>query len=89
MPFEKLMEHVAAIGPGEKDLPLGAFADRWGEPAERIMDAIDAHAGTARRADLYIPHSDRLNLPNPRAELPGAVLSSPGQPGRQSSPRRR
>jgi hypothetical protein len=42
MPFEKLMEHVAAIGPGEKDFPLGVFAERWGEPAERIMDAIDA-----------------------------------------------
>ena len=42
MPFEKLMEHVAAIGPEEKGLPLGVFAERWGEPAERIMDAIDA-----------------------------------------------
>ena len=42
MPFEKLMEHVAAIGPGEKHLPMGAFAERWGEPTERIMDAIDA-----------------------------------------------
>jgi hypothetical protein len=42
MPFEKLMEHVAAVGPEEKSLPLGVFAERWGEPAERIMDAIDA-----------------------------------------------
>jgi hypothetical protein len=42
MPFEKLMEHVAAVGAEEKDLPLGVFAERWGEPAERIMDAIDA-----------------------------------------------
>jgi hypothetical protein len=42
MPFEKLMERVAAIGPEERDLPLGVFAERWGEPAERITDAIDA-----------------------------------------------
>lgn len=42
MPFEKPMEHVAAIGPEEKELPLGVFAERWGETAERITDAIDA-----------------------------------------------
>lgn len=42
MPFEKLMEHVAAIGPGEREFPLGVFAERWGESAERIMDAINA-----------------------------------------------
>jgi len=42
MPFEKLMERVASVGPEEKGLPLGVFAERWGEPAERITDAIDA-----------------------------------------------
>ena len=42
MPFEKLMEKVAAIPPEERPLPIGTFAGRWAEPAERIMDAIDA-----------------------------------------------
>ena len=42
MPFEKLMEHVATIGPEDRGLTMGDFADRWGEPAERIMDAITA-----------------------------------------------
>jgi hypothetical protein len=42
MPFERLMELVAAVGPDEARLPLGAFAERWGEPSERIADAIDA-----------------------------------------------
>lgn len=42
MPFEKLMEHVAAVSPDERDLPLGVFAERWGEPVERITDAITA-----------------------------------------------
>ena len=42
MPFEKLMEHVAALSPEERDLPIGIFADRWGEPASRILDAIAA-----------------------------------------------
>ena len=42
MPFEKLMERVASIDPGERWQPLGVFAARWGEPPERIMDAADA-----------------------------------------------
>lgn len=42
MPFERLMEEVAAIPQAEWDQPLGVFARRWGEPAERIIDAIDA-----------------------------------------------
>lgn len=42
MPFEKLMELVAAVEPAERALPLGVFAERWGEPSERIADAIDA-----------------------------------------------
>jgi hypothetical protein len=42
MPFERLMEEVAAIDPGERDQPLRVFAERWGEPAERIIDAINA-----------------------------------------------
>jgi len=42
MPFEKLMELVEAISPEDHTKPIGEFADRWHEPSERIMDAIDA-----------------------------------------------
>lgn len=42
MPFERLMEEVAAIPEQDRNRPLGEFAARWGEPAERIMDAVDA-----------------------------------------------
>lgn len=42
MPFERLMERVAALSPAEWELPLGTLAARWGEPASRIGDAIDA-----------------------------------------------
>ncbi len=42
MPFEKLMEHVAALGDEDAALPMGKLAERWGEPVQRITDAIDA-----------------------------------------------
>lgn len=43
MPFEKLMEHVAALGDdGDRALTMGQLSERWGEPAERIVDAVDA-----------------------------------------------
>jgi hypothetical protein len=42
MPFERLMEEVAALAEDERDQPLRVFAARWGEPAQRIVDAIDA-----------------------------------------------
>lgn len=42
MPFEKLMEHVATLSPEDEGLPMGQLAERWGEPVQRIMDAIDA-----------------------------------------------
>jgi hypothetical protein len=43
MPFEKLMEHVAAIrDTTDEALTLGDLSERWGEPAQRIGDAIDA-----------------------------------------------
>jgi hypothetical protein len=54
MPFEKLMEHVASLGDEEEQLPLGALADQWGEPAERIMDAIDA---------VRVMHGERTYIP--------------------------
>jgi hypothetical protein len=41
-PFEKLMERVSALSDEEESLPLGKLAERWGESAERIMDAITA-----------------------------------------------
>lgn len=42
MPFEVLMEHVSSLSAEDKQVPLGVLAERWGEPAARIMDAIDA-----------------------------------------------
>jgi hypothetical protein len=43
MPFEKLMEHVAAVAPQDKNgVTLGQLSERWGEPPERIADAIVA-----------------------------------------------
>ena len=42
MPFEVLMEHVAALSPEDEQLPMGVLAERWGEPVARIGDAIDA-----------------------------------------------
>lgn len=42
MPFERLMEEVAALGPEDWELPLGVLGERWGEPAARVADAIDA-----------------------------------------------
>jgi hypothetical protein len=42
MPFEKLMELVRDLSPEDRELPMGALADRWGEPAARIADAVTA-----------------------------------------------
>ena len=42
MPFEKLMEYVAALSDEDQQLPMGKLAERWGEPVERISDAINA-----------------------------------------------
>jgi hypothetical protein len=41
MPFEKLMEHVAAID-SRDGVTFGELSRRWGEPPERIMDAVSA-----------------------------------------------
>ena len=42
MPFERLMELAAALSDEDADLPMGKLAERWGEPVQRIADAIDA-----------------------------------------------
>ena len=42
MPFERLMEEVAALSDEDAELTLGQLGERWGEPAARIGDAIDA-----------------------------------------------
>jgi len=42
MPFERLMEHVAALSAEDWQLPMGVLAARWGEPVGRIMDAVTA-----------------------------------------------
>jgi hypothetical protein len=42
MPFERLMEEVARLSEEDSQMTMGQLAERWGEPAPRIMDAIDA-----------------------------------------------
>jgi hypothetical protein len=42
MPFGKLMELVAELGRGDDEVTLGELSRRWGEPPQRIGDAIDA-----------------------------------------------
>ena len=41
MPFERLMELVAALD-REDDVTFGELSRRWGEDARRIADAVDA-----------------------------------------------
>lgn len=40
-PFERLMNRVADL-PHDADVTMGELSTRWGEPIDRIMDAIDA-----------------------------------------------
>ena len=42
MPFERLMENVAALSEEDRQLPMGILAQRWGETAARISDAVTA-----------------------------------------------
>ena len=42
MPFERLMELVAALDENGRHAPFGQLAERWGEPASRIADAVTA-----------------------------------------------
>ena len=42
MPFERLMEEVAALSEEDWNKPMGELARRWGGPVERVADAIDA-----------------------------------------------
>jgi hypothetical protein len=41
MPFGKLMELVDALG-RDDEVTLGELSRQWGEPVQRIGDAIDA-----------------------------------------------
>jgi hypothetical protein len=42
MPFEMLMEYVAGLGEADWDEPMGELAERVGEKAARLADAITA-----------------------------------------------
>jgi hypothetical protein len=42
MPFEKLMEYVAGLGEADWVQSMGVLAERVGEPAERLADAVTA-----------------------------------------------
>lgn len=54
MPFERLMEEVAALPEEDWGKPMGELAGRWGEPAERIADAINA-LKVLRGQRTYLP----------------------------------
>jgi hypothetical protein len=54
MPFEQLMEHVTALSGEDWNLPMGELAKRWGEPVERVADAINA-VKVLREGRTYIP----------------------------------
>ena len=62
MPFEVLMEHVVALTDEDKELPMGKLSERWGEPASRIADAIDA-VRVMRGERTYITMGPDLILP--------------------------
>jgi hypothetical protein len=42
MPFGKLVDLVEALPEADWALPMGELAERWGEPVNRVADAIDA-----------------------------------------------
>jgi hypothetical protein len=42
MPFERLMEYAASLGPDDKAKMMGELAERVGEKPERLMDALAA-----------------------------------------------
>jgi hypothetical protein len=54
MPFQKLMEHVTALSDEDAELPMGKLAERWGEPVQRVADAISA-VQVQRGEQTYIP----------------------------------
>lgn len=61
-PFERLMERVADLY--DADVTLGQLAEQWGEPIDRIMDAIDA---------VRVCAGEWTYLPGPTPEgVPGA-----------------
>lgn len=65
MPFERLMELVRALPSEDWELSLGALAERWGEPAGRVADAITA-VRVARGEPTYMP----IKPPRPAHESP-------------------
>ncbi len=62
MPFERLMEQVASLSPADRELPMGVLAARWGEPSERIADAIDA---------VRVLRGERTFIPLPPEQMSG------------------
>jgi len=42
LPFERLVEMVQNLPEEDRQLPMGQLAERWGEPAARICDAVVA-----------------------------------------------
>ena len=62
MPFERLMELVSAISDEDKGRPMRVLSERWGEPASRIADAIDA-VRVMRGERTYITMGPDLILP--------------------------
>jgi hypothetical protein len=61
MPFERLMEEVASLPEADWDFPMGKLAQRWGEPVQRVADAIDA-VKVLRGERTYITLADPDSL---------------------------
>ena len=59
MPFEVLMVYASSLSAEDADLPMGELARRWGEPAERIADAITA-VQVLRGERTYVTCTDTI-----------------------------
>jgi len=83
MPFEVLMEHVAALTGEDKELPMGKLSERWGEPASRIADAIDAVRvmnGERTYVTVDAPREKGGYSPPPRVWDLGSLPNAPDWP---------
>lgn len=60
VPFERLVEQVAALSDGDQELPMGILAERLGVSTERLRDAIDALKMLAGQPTMVPSDEDRI-----------------------------
>ena len=83
MPFERLMEYVATLNDQDAELTLGELSARWGEPAGRIGDAIDAVRvmnGERTYVTVDAPREKGGYSPSPRVWDLGSLPNAPDWP---------